>query len=78
MVSNFPQQTENLPQLRAVQIVRVEPSSCILNHIDRMAAVLHGHQDASGIQDGVIVGSFQHLRPGVTPIIGDIHIRDHH
>lgn len=78
MASNFPRQTENLAQLRAVQTVRVERSSCILNHIDRMAAVLNGHQDASGIQDGVIVGSFQHLRPGVTPIIWDIHIRDHH
>lgn len=61
-----------------MQIVWVELSSCILNHIDRMTTVLDGHNDASGIQDGIIVGSFQHLRPGVTPIIWDVHIWDHH
>lgn len=43
-----------------------------------MAAVLDGYNDAPGIQDGVIVGSFQHLQPGVTPVIWDVHIWDHH
>lgn len=43
-----------------------------------MAAVLNGYDDASRIQDGVIVGSFQHLHPWVTPVIWDVHIWDHH
>ncbi len=39
--------------------------------------MLHGHQQASWVQDGVMVRPLQSLQPGVASIIRHIHIRSH-
>lgn len=40
--------------------------------------VLHSHEEASGVQDGVVMGPVEGFDPGVTAIIRHIDVRPQH
>lgn len=43
-----------------------------------MRVLLHCNQQASRIQNSVVMGALQGLYPGVSPIVRHIHIRSQH